>query len=137
MGKEKYTPNGARFFVRKKYTAFSTVRIIALRSVNKTFTESYDFAAIWIQEVKPLFNSMKILIIVFEFAIHSLELEIKFKKNYFRPTYPIFSHKVSGNTTFFFLYGLMRKRGSELWTKLVFIIKFEDYKTLFMVFYYC
>jgi hypothetical protein len=36
---------------------------------------------------------MKILIIVFEFAMYSLELEIKFKKKnkiYFRPTYPIF-----------------------------------------------
>jgi hypothetical protein len=45
MGMEKYTPNRARFFVRKKYTTFSTVRIVALRSVNKIFTESYDFAA--------------------------------------------------------------------------------------------
>jgi hypothetical protein len=26
--------------------------------------------ALWIQEIKPLFNSMKILIIVFEFAMH-------------------------------------------------------------------
>jgi hypothetical protein len=42
---EKYTPNRARFFVRKKYTTFSTVRIVALRSVNKIFSESYDFAA--------------------------------------------------------------------------------------------
>jgi hypothetical protein len=31
-----------------------------------------------IQEIKPLFNSMKILVIVFEFAMYSLELEIKF-----------------------------------------------------------
>jgi hypothetical protein len=46
MGMEKYTPNRARFFVRKKYTIFSTVRIVALRSVNKIFPESYDFAAI-------------------------------------------------------------------------------------------
>jgi hypothetical protein len=49
---------------------------------------------------------MKILIIVFEFAMYSLELGNKIKKKiYFRPTYPIFSHNVSGNTTFF-LYGL-------------------------------
>jgi hypothetical protein len=31
--------------VRKKYTTFSTVRIVALWSVNKIFPESYDFAA--------------------------------------------------------------------------------------------
>jgi hypothetical protein len=30
--------------------------------------------------IKPLFNSMKILIIVFEFEMYSLELEIKLKK---------------------------------------------------------
>jgi hypothetical protein len=46
MGMEKYTPNRARFFVRKKYITFSTVRIVALWSVNKIFPESYDFAAI-------------------------------------------------------------------------------------------
>jgi hypothetical protein len=45
MGMEKYTPNRARFFVRKKYTTFSTERIVALRSVNKIFPERYDFAA--------------------------------------------------------------------------------------------
>jgi hypothetical protein len=31
--------------VRKKFTTFSTERILALRSVNKIFPESYDFAA--------------------------------------------------------------------------------------------
>jgi hypothetical protein len=36
--------------------------------------------ALWIHEVKALFNSMKILIIVFEFAMYSLEFEIKLKK---------------------------------------------------------
>jgi hypothetical protein len=36
--------------------------------------------ALWIQEIKPLFNSMKILIIVFEFAMYLLALEIKLKK---------------------------------------------------------
>jgi hypothetical protein len=45
MGMEKYTPNRARFFVRKKYTTLRTKRIIAIRSVNITFPESYDFAA--------------------------------------------------------------------------------------------
>jgi hypothetical protein len=45
MGMEKYTPNRARFFVRKKYTTFSTEQIVALQSVNKSFLESYDFAA--------------------------------------------------------------------------------------------
>jgi hypothetical protein len=45
MGMNKHTPNRARFFVRKKYTTFSTKRIVALRSVNKKFPESYDFAA--------------------------------------------------------------------------------------------
>jgi predicted AAA+ superfamily ATPase len=64
--------------------------------------------ALWIQEIKHLFHTLKILVIVFEFAMYSLELEIKFKKKskiYFRPTYPIFFHNVSGNTAFF-LYGL-------------------------------
>jgi hypothetical protein len=28
MGMEKYTPNRARFFVRKKYTTFSTEQIV-------------------------------------------------------------------------------------------------------------
>jgi hypothetical protein len=46
MEMEKYTPNRARFFVRKKYATFSTDRIVALRSVSKIFPESYDFAAI-------------------------------------------------------------------------------------------
>jgi hypothetical protein len=32
------------FFMRKKYTTFSNERIVALWSVNNTFTESYDFA---------------------------------------------------------------------------------------------
>ena len=45
MGMEKYTPNRAHFFVRKKYTTFSAQRIVALRSVNKIFPERYDFAA--------------------------------------------------------------------------------------------
>jgi hypothetical protein len=44
MGMDKYTPNRARFFVRKKYTTFNTERIVAIRSVNKIFPESYDFA---------------------------------------------------------------------------------------------
>jgi hypothetical protein len=39
-------------------------------------------------------------------CVYSLKLEIKLKKKYFRPTYPIFFHNVSGNTTFS-LYGLM------------------------------
>jgi hypothetical protein len=46
MEMEKYTPNRAHFFVRNKYTTFSTERIVALRSVNNIFPESYDFAAI-------------------------------------------------------------------------------------------
>jgi hypothetical protein len=45
MGMKKHTPNRARFFVRKKYTTFSSEQIVALRSVNKIFPESYDFAA--------------------------------------------------------------------------------------------
>jgi hypothetical protein len=36
------------FFLRKKYTTFSTEEIVALRSVNKIFPESYDFAAMMI-----------------------------------------------------------------------------------------
>jgi hypothetical protein len=42
---EKYTPNCARFFVRKKYTTFITAQIVALWSVHNIFPESYDFAA--------------------------------------------------------------------------------------------
>jgi hypothetical protein len=45
MGMGKNTPFRARFFVRKKYATFSTERIVAPRSVNKIFPESYDFAA--------------------------------------------------------------------------------------------
>jgi hypothetical protein len=59
-----------------------------------------------IQEIKPLFNSMKSLIIVFEFAMYSLELEVKLKKKYFRPTYPIFCTTLA--ETQHFLYGLKR-----------------------------
>jgi hypothetical protein len=36
--------------VRKKYTTFTTERIVALRSVNKILPESYDFAASQIAE---------------------------------------------------------------------------------------
>jgi hypothetical protein len=32
---DKYTPNRARFYVRKKYTTFSIEQIVALRSVKK------------------------------------------------------------------------------------------------------
>jgi hypothetical protein len=45
MGMEKYAPNRARFFERKKYTTFCTERIVALWSVNKIFQDSYGFAA--------------------------------------------------------------------------------------------
>jgi hypothetical protein len=38
-------PQKCAFFVRKKYTTFSTEQIVALRSVNKIYQESYDFAA--------------------------------------------------------------------------------------------
>jgi hypothetical protein len=64
--------------------------------------------ALWIQEIKPLFNSMKTLINVLEIAMYALELEIKFKKKIF-PTYlPYFFHIVRGNTSFFFfLFGLI------------------------------
>jgi hypothetical protein len=39
MVMDKYTPNRARSFVRKKYTTFCTEQIVALRSVN-IFLES-------------------------------------------------------------------------------------------------
>jgi hypothetical protein len=45
MGMEKFTPNRDHFFVRKKYTIFSTEQIVALWSVNKILPESYDFTA--------------------------------------------------------------------------------------------
>jgi hypothetical protein len=56
MGMEKYTPNRARFFLRKKYTTFSTERIVALRSVNKIFPESYDFAASILVAFPPMYK---------------------------------------------------------------------------------
>jgi hypothetical protein len=57
--------------------------------------------ALWIQEIKSLFDSMKTLIIVLEFAMCSIELEIHFNKNYL-PFF--FFHNVSGlNTAVFFL----------------------------------
>jgi hypothetical protein len=70
--------------------------------------------ALWIQEIKPLFKLMKILIIVFEFAMHSLELEIKFKKKIFISDLPtlFFFHNVSGNT--FFLFGHSDAVAAEL-----------------------
>jgi hypothetical protein len=36
-----------------------------------------DLEALWIQEIKPLLNSMKTLITVLEFAMHSLKMKIK------------------------------------------------------------
>jgi hypothetical protein len=47
--------------------------------------------ALWIQEIKSLFNSMKTLKIVLEFAMYSLEhveLEIKFFKKISDPPVP-------------------------------------------------
>jgi hypothetical protein len=66
--------------------------------------------ALWIQEIKSLFDSMKILVIMSEFAMYSLELEIKLKikKDYFRPTYPIFFFTTLEETQHF-LYGLKGK----------------------------
>jgi hypothetical protein len=69
----------------------NTEHIFVLQPVQRYGQFCMCTEAPWIQEIKPLLNSMKILIIVFEFAMYSLELEITFKKkNYFRPTYPIF-----------------------------------------------
>jgi hypothetical protein len=51
--------------------------------------------ALRIQEINALFNSMKTLIIVLEFAMYSLELE---KKN----STLFFFHNVSGNSAVFF-----------------------------------
>jgi hypothetical protein len=58
--------------------------------------------ALWIQGIKQLFNSMKTLIIVLEFAMYSLELKIKFKKKLFISDLPtlFFVHNVSGNIAF-------------------------------------
>jgi hypothetical protein len=51
MGMEKYIPNRARFFVRKKYKTFSTEEIVALRSVNRILAESYDLAASFVRTI--------------------------------------------------------------------------------------
>jgi hypothetical protein len=61
MEMEKYTPNCARFFMRKKYTTFSTDRIVALRSVSKIFPESYDFAANNDMDINPVTPQWEIL----------------------------------------------------------------------------
>jgi hypothetical protein len=62
---------------------------------------------LWVQEIKPLFNSMKSLIIVFEFAMYSHELEIEFEKKKLFPTYlPYFFTKLAETQLFFFWYGL-------------------------------
>jgi hypothetical protein len=58
--------------------------------------------ALWIQEIKPLFNSMKIFTIVFEFAMYSLELEIKFKKKLFPTHLPYFFSTTLAETRHFF-----------------------------------
>ena len=58
---------------------------------------------LWIQEIKPLFNSIKTLIYVFEFAIYSLELEMNLEKIF--PTYlpHFFFHAMLAESHFFFL----------------------------------
>jgi hypothetical protein len=59
------------------------------------------------QEIKPLFNSMKTLIIVLELAMYSLELEMKFKQKikFISEHLPYFFFHASGNAAFF-LFGL-------------------------------
>jgi hypothetical protein len=57
MGMEKYTPNRARFSAHVKYTTFRTERFVALRSVNNTFPESYDFAA----KVNDVLNHLNVI----------------------------------------------------------------------------
>ena len=42
---EKLSPNRAQLFVRNKYTVFTMGSIVALRSINKFFPESYSSAA--------------------------------------------------------------------------------------------
>ena len=42
---EKLSPNCAQLFVRNKYTVFTMDGTVALRSVNKIFSESYSSAA--------------------------------------------------------------------------------------------
>jgi hypothetical protein len=59
---------------------------------------------IWMQEIKSQFNTMKILIVVFEFVMYLLALKIKFKNKIKSISYLpklFFSHNISGNTTFF------------------------------------
>jgi hypothetical protein len=63
----------------------------------KTFNVFRTEEALWIHEIKPLFNSMKTLTLLFQCAMYLLELEIKLKKInkiYFRPTYPICSQRL-------------------------------------------
>jgi hypothetical protein len=69
MGIEKYTPNRVRFFVCKKYTTFSAERIVALRSINKIFSESYDFAAYKMPQIDLYkYNPIKIWLDICEFV---------------------------------------------------------------------
>jgi hypothetical protein len=59
--------------------------------------------ALWMQEIKPLFNSMKNLLVVFEFALYLLALKTKLKDNIEFISYlpALIFHDVSGNTTIF------------------------------------
>jgi hypothetical protein len=65
--------------------------------------------ALWIQEIKSLFNSMKTLIIVLEFAIYSLELEIRFKKRiiFIYDLHSTLFFTMLAETQHFFLFGLI------------------------------
>jgi hypothetical protein len=67
-------------------------------------------------KAKHLFNSMKILIIVFEFAMHSLELEIIFKKKikFISDLPTLIFITMLAETQHFFLYGLIKVREWKL-----------------------
>jgi hypothetical protein len=62
-------------FVRNKYTTFTYIGIVALRSVYKIFQESHDFAAklqstsVWNQSL--LYFDHLILLIIYGFTSHS------------------------------------------------------------------
>jgi hypothetical protein len=82
-------PLKKKYFVPKIYNTSMYLQPVQIYGQFCMCTE-----ALWIQEIKPLFNSKKILIIVLEFGMYSLELETIFKKNnnniYLQPTYTIF-----------------------------------------------
>jgi hypothetical protein len=67
--------------LKKKSNLFKNIEHIFVIATNaKVWAVLHVYRGYMDTGIKPLFNSMKILMSVLEFAMYSLELEIKFKK---------------------------------------------------------